>query len=272
MKPPSGALAASVVISLTVVLGGCGNGAQPTDSAAAGTPSAPTTPAASPTAAGAAADNLTVASFVPATRKAMANLSVIRMSVRMNTGSQPATTMTGVVKPGGKGAMSMVINDPSMGGGQSKLVFVNNLLYMSMPGLTPKGKYVKVDPKDSDPLALALRDMAGEMNPNSTFAAFQAGLTKVSFVKRETVGKEQMAHYRLTVNARNALKAQGKAVPKGIPATFDYDVWLDSHNMMRKVMFEAGDVKSLTTVTPGGDASTIKAPAASDIVPRNAGS
>lgn len=261
----SGALAASAIVSLTALLGGCGNNETPPDPAAADNPAAPTSSAAPPKVV-----HLTAASFVPAAKKAMTSHPVIRMTIRMTNPGDPTTTMTGVVKTGRKPAMSMVIKDPSMGG-QSKLIVVNDRLYMSMPGLTPAGKYVKVNAKDSsDPLASALGEMTGEIDPNKTFAGFEAGLKKATYVKRETIEGEQLTRYKLTLNTKDVLKAQGMKVPAGLPATITYDVWLDSDNMMRRFEFKFSGVKTMATMKPGtaAEAARIKAPGAEDIVSR----
>lgn len=261
------ALAATLVV-LPAGLAGCGDDPRP-QSAPSTTSTTPTAtkPTASAPAAGAGA--LTTASFLQATKKAVAGKDTVRMSMNMVALGQ-TMTMNGVAKLDDKNpAMSIEMSGAAFGGGTAKLILVNKKFYVSFPGQTPAGKFVKVDASDSsNAMAKQLRETIDGMDPNNTFKAFDKGLKKVTFVARETVDGEQLDHYKVTVDTKAALAAQGEKMTKDLPKTIVYDIWLDGSKLMRKVVFAMGPVKATMKASDYGKPVTIKAPPAKDIVTR----
>jgi hypothetical protein len=258
--------AMSTVATLPLVLGlaACGS-EQPT--ATGYRPSAPTsTPVATTTAAPqkvAPVTHLSTAGFMPAMKKGMAGKNSVKMSMRMNAGGQ-VMTISGVqtMKPV---AMRMTMNGAAFGG-RLEMILVKGTAYLSTSEL-PAGKFVKVDPDSDDPMAASLGEMLKEINPNTTFDAFDAGLQKVEFIKTERLDGRKVDRYAVTVNVTAAMKAQGKKVPAGAPKSLVYTIWMGSaDHLMYKVLFELGGATMTMTASDWGKPVSITAPPASKIV------
>jgi LppX_LprAFG lipoprotein len=209
---------------------------------------------------------LTTASFLPATKKAVASKNSVRTSMRMVVAGQTITS-SGVARFGDRPAMSMVMNSPAFSG-EARVILVNDALYLSIPGQVPDGKYVKIAADADSPLAKSFRQSLDGLNPRKTFAAFDAGLRKVSYVGSETVDGLKVQHYKVTVDTRAALAAQGQPMTSGVPKTITYDIWLDSARLMRKVTFTLAGVSAVMTAKDYGKPVTVKAPPAADVITR----
>ncbi|GAA1566896.1 hypothetical protein GCM10009789_20490 [Kribbella sancticallisti] len=199
-------------------------------------------------------------------KKAIATKTTLRTTMRMVAGGE-VMTVTGVqsTKPV---AMQLDMSG-SMVGGKAKMIVTGGKLYVSMKDLTPAGKFVKVDPKNSsDPQAAAFGSMLEEMDPTKTFDAFDGGLLSVKFVRAETVAGAKLDRYAVTVDTAKALKAQGQPAVAGMPKTLVYALWMDAANLMRKVSFEMPGVSMTMTAGDWGKPVSIKAPPASAIVKR----
>lgn len=264
--------AAATVVSVLVTVVGCSKDDSPTSSPeqqapSATKPDAPTTPTTSATRA--ASTRLTTASFLPATKKAVSGANTVRTSMRM-TAAGRTITADGQARFGSDPAMSVEMNMPGVSG-QTRVVFVDDVLYLSIPGLVPAGKYRKFAAGDSSPVAKSFRQSLTNMDVRKTFAAFEAGLRKVQYVGRETVDGMTAEHYEVTVDTKEALAAQGQkavAATRSLPKTISYDIWLDGARRMRKVTFDLAGAHAVTTMKDYGKPVSIKAPAASSVVNR----
>jgi LppX_LprAFG lipoprotein len=252
-----------VVAALVVTLGiaGCGadaeQGQQPGQTAS---PSAKAAGSSSPV-------RLTTASFLPATKKAIAGKDTVRVTMRMIAAGQIITT-TGVARfDEHDPAMSMTMNGP-MFGGKARVILVNNVFYVSIPGQVPAGKYLKLDAGGTSPTAKSLQQSLDGLDPRKTFDAFDAGLRKVTYVGSETVDGLKLQHYKVSVDTKAAMAAQGQPMPRGLPKTITYDIWLDDARLMRKVTFKMAGVSTVMTANDYGKPVTIKAPPADDIMTR----
>jgi hypothetical protein len=254
---------------LPLILGVAACGAEKADTTAAGSTGSTPTPVSTPTAppkAPPAVSHLTTASFVPAMKKAVGSKTTLRTTMRMVANGQ-VMTVTGVqsTKPL---AMQLEMNGAAFGG-KAKMILVGGNLYVSMPGLAPSGKYVKVDPTDSsDPQAAAFGAMLKESDPTRTFDAFDGSLRSVKFVRSETVDGAKLDRYAVTVDTAKAMKAQGQKPVAGMPKTLAYSIWMDSSHLMRKMTFELPGVTMTMTASDWGKPVSIKAPPASSIVKR----
>ncbi|MPZ93622.1 MAG: LppX_LprAFG lipoprotein [Propionibacteriales bacterium] len=244
---------------LVAVLAGCGSsddGAKSTSESSKG---------ASET-SGASDGRLTTETLVPALMKAVDGKESVHMTM----------SLAGPQEMSMEGDAQLHEEDPVMsltmeGGGMPGVVevrLVDGLIYASVPGLAPEGKFVKIDPEDAnDPLAKAFGDLSGTMDPRTTFDAFEAGVKDVEFIGEEPVGGDQMSRYRVTVDAAAAMKAQGQTAPQDMPKTIDYDLWLDADNLMRKMTFELpGGISMDLAMSRWGEPVKVGAPKAADIV------
>ncbi|HEY0472002.1 MAG TPA: hypothetical protein VGD34_10050 [Kribbella sp.] len=258
---------AAVVATLPLVLGiaACsGEQKQATGNPPTATPTATaTTTTAAPLNAVQPVAHLNRVTFLPALQSGLATQKSWRMSAKMTAGGQTVMTITGVqqAKPP---AMSAEISGEAFKGGKARMVLANGFLYLSMPGLTPAGKYVKVDPKASGDLS-SLLDGA---DPTKTFKVFGVALRNVRFVRSETIDGAKLDRYTISVDTASALRLQGKAMPAGAPKTLDYTIWVGADKVMRRMSFDTAGIKMLMTMTPLSTPVTIKAPPARSIVKR----
>jgi hypothetical protein len=200
-------------------------------------------------------------------KSAIAGQKTWRMSARMTAGGKTVMTITGFqrAKPL---AVSMEMSGEAFGGGKARIVLVNGFAYVSMPGLTPAGKYVKVDAKSSDPAMAGFSSMVDSADPTKTFKAFDIGLRNVRFVRSETIDGRKLDRYAVTVDTATALRAQGKTMPAGTPKTLDYTLWMGTDHLVRRMSFDLTGVSMVMTMTEFNKPVSIKAPPARSIVTR----
>lgn len=180
------------------------------------------------------------------------------------TGGQQMSGEGDVSYAGEKTAMQMTLKMPQLGTGAMEMRMVDGVIYMAMPGLTPKGKFFEIDTNDpTSPFG----NLGGvtQGDPLATFDAFDAGLQDATYVGEEDVDGEQLDHYVLTVDAAKAAKAQGQPVQPGMPETITYDMWIDGDDLMRRIEFDLGEVASgaggmVMTMSDWGTPVTVEAP------------
>jgi hypothetical protein len=156
-------------------------------------------------------------------------------------------------------------------GGRMKVIVVKGMAYLSTPDV-PAGKYVKVNPADtSDPMAAGLNDAIKQLDPSKTFEAFDIGLSKVEFVRTETVQGRKLDRYAATLDLVAVAKAKGEKVPaKGGRRSLVYTIWMGStDHLMYQIYFELQEGAKMTmTFSDWNKPLSIKAPPASAIVRR----
>ncbi|HET6627277.1 MAG TPA: LppX_LprAFG lipoprotein [Nocardioidaceae bacterium] len=280
---------AALVPLLLPGLTGCGSDEPADSSASATSPTAVISPSTSPTTppTGGSSDDLadnasaapaedpaeagraggyTLETLLPAMKAAVKKNPTTQMRMKIDAGGQTIRA-DGVVAYDKSGPrMAMTMSGASIGGDAMEIRMIDQLMYVSLPPMTPPGKFLEVDLSDrSGPLA-NLPGLTGQ-DPLSTFAAFDAGLEKVRYVGKETVDGEHLDHYLLTVDAAAAARAQGTPDVAGMPAEVEYDLWLDDRDLMRRITFDMPDQVAMDmTMSHWGEPVTVEPPAAGDIV------
>ncbi len=284
MRPVHRSRAARAVLAvpaLLLVISACGgddltpvageSASETSSSAPSGAESsdAPSEEAVAEDAAGAADDSADEASggswdektLVPAMKAAIEKQETAHFSMSTSSSGMSLSAEGDMAFRGAKQDMAMTMDGSAFGTGSIEMRMVDQVLYLSMPPMTPKGKYVEIRPGDqSSPFA----GMAGQMqgvDPRDTFKAFENGLRKVDFVGEESVHGEDLEHYRLTVDFRAAAKAQGMPRMAGMPRTVAYDMWLDDDALMRRVEFDmAQQISMVMEMSEWGEPVRIEAP------------
>lgn len=206
-------------------------------------------------------------------------LDKMKAAIAENESAHVAMEMTGGQAMSGEGdvsysgddtAMQMTMQIPQMGAGTMEMRMVDGVIYMAMPPMTPKGKFIKIDTNDPNS---PFGDMGGvtQGDPLATFDAFDAGLKDATFVGTEDVDGEQLDHYVLTVDAKKAAEAQGQPVEPGMPDTITYDMWIDGDDLMRRIEFDLGEVSGggggmVMTMSDWGKPVTVEVPPAGAIM------
>jgi hypothetical protein len=162
--------------------------------------------------------------------------------------------------------MSLVMEGEALGSDRVEVRLVDGSIYMSMPPMTPKGKFFRIPDDPNSPFGPMLGQMQG-MDPRESFEAFESGLRKVTFVGEETVDGEELERYRLSVDPRVAAKAQGLPRDAQMPKRVDYDLWLDDDALMRRMEMELAQVEVVSTLSEWNEPVTIKAPGPKQLVP-----
>jgi hypothetical protein len=162
--------------------------------------------------------------------------------------------------------MQMTMDVPDMGS-TLEMRLVDEIMYVAMPPLSPKGKFLKIDVNDPNSPMGDLSSVT-QGDPRQTFDAFEAGLQKARYVGEEQVDGETLDHYVLTVDAAKAAEAQGmggQGAAAG-PKTLTYDLWIDDQNLMRKITMDSGGVDLTMEMSQWGEPVTVEAPPASAIM------
>jgi hypothetical protein len=185
------------------------------------------------------------------------------LTMELTGGSQQMSGEGDVSYAGDKTAMRLSMGNPE-GAGTMEIRLIDKVLYISIPPMTPKGKFVQLDLNDPNS---PFGDLSGAMtgDPLNTFDAFDAGLQKVAYLGEEEVGGETLHHYLLTVDAKKAAEAQGRTFQPG-PEVVTYDLWLDDQNLMRRIEFEQTRGSLVMTMSDWGEPVTVEAPPASDVM------
>jgi hypothetical protein len=164
-------------------------------------------------------------------------------------------------------------------GGAAEVRVVDGVLYLSVPPMTPEGKFLEIRPGDkSSPLGGMMPGEMRGVSPDQMFAAFESGLRKVAFVGEDTVQGRQLGHYRLTVDPRAVAKDDhlphagvphmgGMPESGRVPRTVTFDVWLDSEALVHRVELHKAQQGSLEVdLSHWGEPVTVQAPPKADVV------
>jgi hypothetical protein len=175
------------------------------------------------------------------------------------------STARGVVAYDEDGSrLRMTSRVPSMGDEPTRLVVTDEATFVSVPGITPPGKYVALAADDP-----RLQQWAGggtRLGPQESLAAFRAGLRDVRVVGEERVGGTATTRYRLEVDAAAALAAQGRTPPPAMPESTAYDAWLDDAGRMRRLTTQVAGSRVVVELSRWGIPVQVEAPPPSDVV------
>lgn len=232
-----------------------------------------------------AADHWDEQTLVPAMRAALEKQESVHVSLRTLGDSRMPMKAEGDVVLHGKRHPDLAVTlDRTPMGTSAEVRVVGDVLYLSMPPMTPEGKFLEVRPGDeSSPFGPM---MAGPVGGHSEdpFVALESGLREVTYVGQDTVRGGQVAHYRLTVDPRAMTKDHhgpaggrmpyfdGYGADRSVPRNVSFDVWLDSRALVQRVRFETPRRGAVVVeLSDWGRPVTVEAPPPSDIVRDNGG-
>jgi len=268
---------AAAVLALPMILGvaACGGGDKATGDRAGGgtTPSAPvtsSTPTVTATASVPAPPKaeepvrLTSASFIPALKSNTGKAKSFKSSAVMTVGGQKITMESSQTTS--PLAMKLDMVNP-LAGGAMQMVLIKSTLYLSIPKQTGAGKYIQLNLKNAkDPAVASFGSMLDNADPTKSYQAWEKGLRSVKFVKTETIGGRQLDRYDITVDTATAFKAEGKPVPKGMPKSIVYSIWMGSDKLVYRMTFAMAGAAMVMTISDYNKPVAITAPAPSKII------
>jgi hypothetical protein len=207
---------------------------------------------------------LTNASFIPALKSGTVKAKSFKSSTVMTVGGQKITmTSQQTTSPL---AMKMDMVNP-MAGGAVQMILVGSTLYLSIPKQTGAGKYIQLNLKNSkDATVKSFGSLLESADPTKSYQGLEKGLSNVKFVKSETIAGQKLDRYDVTVDTAKSLKAAGQPVPKGVPKSLVYSVWMGSDKLIYRMSFSMAGVDMLMTMSDYNKPVSIAAPPASKIV------
>lgn len=188
--------------------------------------------------------------------------------VSMTMGGASAMTADGDVSyRGSTPEMQMTMSMGQMGGGKMELRYVGKVLYMSIPQVTPAGKFVKIDPRDkSNPMSKSFGNLSEQMDPLSSIKAMKAGVRDVRYVGPESVDGQDADHYVVTVDSAALMKSMGEKTVAGMPKTLTYDMWLNDQDLLSRMQFDLSGLQMDMRMSQWGEPVHVAAPPAGKLV------
>jgi hypothetical protein len=185
--------------------------------------------------------------------------------VLVRTSGMLRSTARGVVAYDRDGSrLRMTTTVPAMGAGATRLVVTDDTTYVSAPGLTPPGKYLAM--AADDPRLQQWTGGGAELDPRDSLAGFREGLRSATEVGTAQVRDTRTVRYRLDLDARAALEAQGRTPPPAMPESTTYDVWLDDDGRIRRMTTRLAGTRVVVELTGWDEPVRIAAPAPGDVV------
>lgn len=203
--------------------------------------------------------------LVPAMLTAMADQQTTHFTMTTSGGGADVDAEGDMAFRGKTQDMAMTMSGATLGAESMEIRSVDGVVYLSMPPMTPKGKFLEIRPGDSSSPFAGMMDQM-QVDPRDSVRAFEDGLRKVTYLGEESVRGEDLERYRLTVDFGAVAKAQGIPRTAGMPRTVEYDVWLDDQALMRRMQLDVMTVSMVMEMSGWGEPVSIKAPARKDIV------
>ena len=251
-------LAATLTVGVSLALAGCGN--QNTGPGYASSDSNSGGVAYADQALG--KDDIMRATYDAAVKAGTAHMD-------MSVSGQAKLTAQGDVDYGnGRPSMAVTMSMPQMGKGRMSMRYVGKVLYLQMPGLTPPGKFVAIDPSDKEsPLARTFGATTNQMDPLRSIKAMESAVRSADRVGKQTMDGVTVEHYKLTVDTASLVKdmAPTAAQQAGVPRTITYDLWLDEQHLLRRTSFDLSGTQFEATMTRWGKPVHVQRPSADQI-------
>ena len=163
--------------------------------------------------------------------------------------------------------MRMTMSMAQMGAGEMDMRVVDGIVYMTIPSLTPPGKFLKIDPKDrSNPMSRSFGSLSEQMDPLNSVRAMRSGVRKVTYVGAESVDGVDADHYRVVVDSAAMFRAMKQQTVPGMPKNLIYDMWLDDHDLLRRMQFEVAGQSVDMSMSKWGEPVSVTAPPAGKVV------
>lgn len=139
------------------------------------------------------------------------------------------TTMDGVVDYTRKQpAMRLKVGGTDQAGLQTEMIMVGGAVYMQM-GVD--GQYVKMNLDE-------MGDDIGRVDPGANLSSFSSGISELTYVGEEKVGKEKAHHYLAKIDT--AKLGNDTPIAEAGAEKLDYHVWLGDDDLVRKFSIDLG--------------------------------
>ncbi|WP_350280261.1 hypothetical protein [Kribbella sp. HUAS MG21] len=208
--------------------------------------------------------HLNQSTFVPAMKRALTRQKTWRITGTVTANGTTLMSITGVqsAKPQ---AVSIVMSGAAFEGRTARIIGLGKTAYLSLPGKTPAGKYLKVDVADIDP-ASAVGSALNSADPTKAYEHITKAMRNVRYVGTRTVDGRELAQYDLILDTATVLKLSGAKPPQGVPETMTYSLWMDSAHVVRRMTGDLLGIAVELTMTDYNKPVRITAPPAGKLV------
>lgn len=169
-----------------------------------------------------------------------------------------------VAYDGGRPTMQLSLR---LSGRHAELRFVEGTAYLSMPGLTPVGKYLAVTPGDA--MMGSLVRQLRSVGPDGAIGMLKSAMKDFRDAGTTTIDGQQVHHYRVTVDPAAMMRSMKlpAGMPMGpLPKAITEDLYVGAGNLMRRVVLDAAGQKVTIDTTRWGESVHVAAPAPSQVV------
>jgi LppX_LprAFG lipoprotein len=210
---------------------------------------------------------LTKDEIMRATYDAAVKAGTAHMTMKMS--GQAKLTARGDVDYGhGQPRMAMTMSMPQLSKGRMEMRYVGKMIYMQLPGLTPPGKFVAIDPNDkTSPLSKSFGSTTDQMDPLKSIKAMESAVQSADRVGKQTMAGVTVEHYKLTVATASLVKGLSPeaAQQAKLPKTITYDLWLDERHLLRRMSFDLANTQFDSTMSRWGKPVRVQRPSAAQI-------
>lgn len=263
-------LASGIVLVGLLAAAGCGNNPAPSGGSVvkpAGSSSESAT-ASTPAKAASSGRTLNAGDFFTKTYAATMKAGTAHMSMTMS-GAQASTMQGDVSYAAGNPSMQMTMSVPQASG-KIEMRLVDKVLYMQIPSVVPPGKFLAIDSRDtSSPLAKTFGSYTDQMDPMKSLQNLKGSIKSVKATGTENIDGTPTTKYHVVVDTAKALaklKTQMPQAAQSMPPTIEYDLFMDSKNLMRRMEFTLASMTMQMDLTRWGQRVDIAKPPASAIV------
>lgn len=160
----------------------------------------------------------------------------------------------------------------SMPGGM-EMRLVDGDAYLNMGELTG-GKFYKASPEDSNSLTDQLSAATDQAMPGKQLEALKASLKDFKVAPdAETIDGVPTTKYTLTLDTKKMFASLQTEIPAsaGIGDTLSYDIYVDSDDLMRRMVMDVAGTTMQADYSKWGEPVTIEAPTADQITDKALG-
>jgi hypothetical protein len=256
---------AAALVAAALSLSACGGSGGKTADAA--TSDAPSASASAPATSGDTYTPLTKADFASTIAEASKSKGSAHMRMTLGT----SVKASGDVNYGGGTPSMKMAMDISQGGKRMRIqeILVDGVIYMSMPGVTPQGKYLKLD--SNTPGMGSFGDVLKNIDPASMVAQMTKSLKRLEYVGPAMIDGDQTRQYKLVVDAKKAVQSLGlsglpSSAASAIPDAMTYDAYFNADNTLRRITMKVMNEAMQVDMTNWGAPVQVVAPPRSDVV------
>jgi len=170
----------------------------------------------------------------------------------------------GVDASGESPAAQVTMDLPSMGTVDLRLV--DAAAYLSIPNVTPAGKYLEVPATELDDIGVA--DLTESLDVNALMEKWDASAQEIIFVGEDEVAGTTTDHFEIVVDPQEVLDEAGKtASPEmDLSGEVTYRIWVDEENLIRQMQLDLEQASATVTMDDWGQDLQVEAPEPADVV------